>query len=432
MKKVSIYSLFTLILLSPCLAFASGGADSLVPNLLIGLILIILGAKIGGHITVSLGQPAVLGELGVGLILGNLALVGINNFQFLRTDHSLEILSELGVIFLLFQVGLETNLHEMRKVGLTALTVATLGVIAPFVLGFYVSSYFMPQVEMLVHVFVGATLTATSVGITARVLKDLNKIQTKEGQIILGAAVIDDVLGLLVLAVVTGLINSANTGQDFAIFTLVEIILKAVGFLGGAVLIGSYIAPKVFDLARSLNSEGILLATSLLFCFGLSYLASISGLAPIVGAFTAGLILDPIQYKNLQSQTGESHIEELIAPISSLLVPIFFVIMGAKVNIAIFGESNLINYALVLTFAAIIGKQICGLGIFSKNIDKIAVGVGMIPRGEVGLIFIGIGSSLKLNGHPIIDSATYGAVVIMVILTTLITPPLIKWRFSKS
>ncbi len=432
MKKLPyIITLFVLLLL-PNLAFASSGGDhAFVTPLLTGLILIILGAKIGGDIALRLGQPAVLGELTLGLILGNLVYFGIGTFEFLKSDTSFSILSELGVILLLFQVGLETNIGEMKKVGTSALLAAILGVVVPFFLGYFVSSYFMPESEFLVHVFVGATLTATSVGITARVLKDLGKIQTQEGQVILGAAVIDDVLGLLTLAVVTGLIASVNSGQEFEIFSLVKTIGLAVGFLVAAIVFGRMVAPKLFSFATKLHSEGLLLASSLFICFGLSLLAGLAGLAPIVGAFTAGLILDPIQYQRLKDRTGEAHIEDLIAPISSLLVPIFFVVMGAKVDMGVFANLDLVTYALCLTLAAIIGKQICGLGVVDKRLNKMAVGIGMIPRGEVGLIFVGIGAGLKIHGVPVVNDATFGAVVIMVILTTMVTPPLIKWKFSK-
>jgi Kef-type K+ transport system membrane component KefB len=319
----------------------------------------------------------------------------------------------------------------MASVGASALVAAILGVIAPFVLGYFVSSYFLPLADFYVHVFVGATLTATSVGITARVLKDMGKVKSKEGQLILGAAVIDDVLGLLVLAVVTGVIQSVNTGADFDSVGLLLIIAKASGFLIGAVFIGNLIAPRVFEFLSVFKAKGVLLASSLSICFGMSYLAGEAGLAPIVGAFTAGLILDPIHYKDLSSKSDDSTIEHLVEPIASILVPIFFVIMGARVDLSVFGDMDTVTYALVLTLAAVLGKQVCGLGVLQKGINRVAVGFGMIPRGEVGLIFIGIGAKLSIHGQPLVDAKTFGAVVIMVILTTMLTPPLIKWKFGR-
>jgi Kef-type K+ transport system membrane component KefB len=421
-----------LIILYSSFAYASGGAEHAeMSHLLIGLLLILLGAKIGGDIAIRLGQPEVLGELLFGVLLGNLALIGFDGFTFLKNEQSFSILSELGVIFLLFLVGLETNIKEMASVGASALVAAILGVIAPFVLGYFVSSYFLPLADFYVHVFVGATLTATSVGITARVLKDMGKVKSKEGQLILGAAVIDDVLGLLVLAVVTGVIQSVNTGADFDSVGLLLIIAKASGFLIGAVFIGNLIAPRVFEFLSVFKAKGVLLASSLSICFGMSYLAGEAGLAPIVGAFTAGLILDPIHYKDLSSKSDDSTIEHLVEPIASILVPIFFVIMGARVDLSVFGDMDTVTYALVLTLAAVLGKQVCGLGVLQKGINRVAVGFGMIPRGEVGLIFIGIGAKLSIHGQPLVDAKTFGAVVIMVILTTMLTPPLIKWKFGR-
>jgi Kef-type K+ transport system membrane component KefB len=263
------------------------------------------------------------------------------------------------------------------------------------------------------------------------VLKDLGKTRTSEAKIILGAAVIDDVLGLLVLAIISGIITSTNQGKELEIGAIVSIIGLSVGFLLGAILLGRFVSPLTFKLATFLRGHGILMATSLGICFGLSWVAAIIGLAPIVGAFTAGLILDPVHYKDLSKRSNDATIEELIAPLTAVFVPIFFVVMGAKVNIMEFMDVNIIGLAIALTVAAIVGKQVCALGVREKDVDKTVVGLGMIPRGEVGLIFAGIGASLMLKGVPVIDSATYGAVVFMVIVTTMVTPPLIKWRFQK-
>jgi Kef-type K+ transport system membrane component KefB len=408
---------------------ASGHGD--VSGVLLGLIIVLLAAKIGGDLAIRTRQPEVLGELIVGVLLGNLALANIHVFDFIKTDSYLSVLSELGVILLLFEVGLETSVQEMMKVGISSLLAALLGVVAPFFLGMFCSQYFMPQADILVHVFVGATLTATSVGITARVLKDLGKIKTDEGKIILGAAVIDDVLGLLVLAVVTGIISATNAGTPMDIGGISYIIAVAVGFLAAAIILGNFVSPMLFKVATCLRSHGILLASSLCICFALSYLAGLVKLAPIVGAFTAGLILKPVHYKELSSRAADKEIDELIAPIAALLVPIFFITMGAKVDLTVFAQANILGYAFWLTLAAIIGKQVCSLGVLAKGADKLSVGLGMIPRGEVGLIFAGIGAGLTLQGQPVIDSGTFAAVIIMVIVTTMVTPPAIKWRFGK-
>ncbi len=408
----------------------SGHHSHALPALL-SLVIILLAAKIGGDIAVRVGQPVVLGELIIGVIIGNLALVGFNGLGFLTQDNVVEVLSELGVVLLLFEVGLETSVKQMAQVGKSSLFVAILGVIVPFFLGWGVGAWFMPEAGTLVHVFLGATLTATSVGITARVLKDIGKVDLKESRIVLGAAVIDDVLGLLILAVVSGLIASANSGEAFEYLSLAGIVLKAIGFFALSLAIGKFILPVSFKAASYLKSHDVLLAVSLIICFGMAYISALLGLAAIVGAFTAGLILEPVQYKDLATRNNNVEIDELIKPLTSVFVPIFFILMGAKVNLSVFGDLSLLGFALALTVAAIIGKQICGFGVTEKGVDKAAVGLGMIPRGEVGLIFIGIGASLKVLGEPVVDAATYGAVVIMVIVTTMLTPPLIKWRFAK-
>jgi Kef-type K+ transport system membrane component KefB len=411
-------------------ANSSSHGGPVVP-VLFSLLIVTIAAKVGGDLAIRLRLPEVLGELIIGIIVGNLTLLGLTYFEYLGKDAAIEIISELGVIFLLFEVGLETKIEEMAKVGVSSLIAAVLGVIAPFFLGWGVAMYFAPEADILVHIFVGATLTATSVGITARVLKDIGRVQTKEAKVILGAAVIDDVLGLLVLAVVSGVIASVNTGKQIAITDLLQVFFLAIGFLILTVVLGRHFAPLIFKYAAKLKSRGVLLATSLCICFGLSYLAAVVGLAPIVGAFTAGLILEPIHYKDLLGKHRDETIERLLGPITSLFVPIFFVVMGARVDLRVFAQLDILWFALALTVAAVLGKQVCGLGVVEKGVDRLVVGLGMIPRGEVGLIFAGIGATMMLKGHPVVDSATFGAVVIMVILTTMVTPPLIKLRFNK-
>jgi Kef-type K+ transport system membrane component KefB len=288
---------------------------------------------------------------------------------------------------------------------------------------------FTPNADTLVHVYLGATLTATSVGITARVLADLGRVTSDEAKIILGAAVIDDVLGLLVLATVGGIIAAAEAGSSLDLGSIARVIGLSLGFLLVAVTVGRRIMPVCFRVVAQLRSQGILLAASLILCFGFAYMAGLVGLAPIVGAFTAGLILEPVHYD--RPQPGDVTLEKLIAPLVGFLVPIFFVTMVARVNVLDFTRPDLFGFAVCLTIAAIIGKQACSLGVLQRGVDRLVVGLGMIPRGEVGLIFASIGASLTLHGAPVVDSATYGVVVIMVIVTTLVTPPLVKWRFGR-
>jgi len=409
----------------------AAGHGGEVADVLLGLIIILLAAKLGGDLFERFKQPAVLGELIIGMLIGNLAMVGPEIFEPFKHSLTLDVLAELGVIILLFEVGLESSLKEMMKVGVASFAVATFGVIAPFFLGWGVAIFFLPEASIYVHIFIGATLTATSVGITARVLKDIGKIRTREAKIILGAAVIDDIMGLIILTVVVGIINAANTGGDgVGSLDVFLIVAKALGFVVGSIIIGNMMMPQIFKFGSKSKVAGILLSIALLVCFLMAYLASLIGLAPIVGAFAAGLILDKFQYKDFTDR-GEHSIDELVAPIGIFLIPVFFVKMGMMVDLSTFGDTSILAFAGVLTIAAIASKQACSLAIFDKSINRIAIGLGMIPRGEVGLIFVGIGAKLMLDNTPVISSGTYSAVVIMVIVTTLVTPPLLKISLLK-
>ncbi len=417
------------------IALAAGGGDSghggEVLNVLLELIVILLAAKLGGDLFERVNQPAVLGELIIGMLIGNAHLIGIDLFQNFGSNVTLEILAELGVIILLFEVGLESTVREMRQVGATSLLVAILGVVVPFLLGWGVSIIFLPEESELVHAFIGATLCATSVGITARVLKDIGKTSSRESKIILGAAVIDDVLGLVILAIVSGIITASSTGAGGITTGQVSwIIGKALIFIVGAIVIGQWLLPKYFKFAFRIRGKGVFLSFALLVCFGLAYVAGKIGLAPIVGAFAAGLIYDRVEYQEFEEREKHS-MEDLISPIAIFLVPIFFVRMGMLVDLTTFAQVEILGFAAVMTIAAIIGKQACSLGVWDKKTNRFAIGLGMIPRGEVGLIFAGIGAKLVLDGHAVISPSTYSAVVIMVIITTLVTPPLLKWSMMK-
>lgn len=432
--------LLLLFFTTPAMASETGGHVDPVAPILLALLVILAVAKLGSEIFERLGQPAVLGELLGGVLLGNLVLFNPawDFFEPLRVANIqehwavvIDSLARLGVIILLFEVGLESTVKGMMQVGASSLLVAVLGVIAPFILGFGVSWLFIKELPTelaaivptefslnYVHMFIGAVLCATSVGITARVFKDLGKLQNKEAQIILGAAVIDDVLGLIILAVVSGIITAAEVGQPMEIRALLRLIGLAILFLGGSLALGVFLVPKIMRQLAKLRTGGVMLISALLFAFALSYLANAAGLAAIVGAFAAGLILEEVHFHGFRD---EITIEQLIRPIATMLVPIFFVLMGIQVRLETFANLSVLGVAAGLTIAAIIGKQICGLGVLEKGLDRVTVGVGMIPRGEVGLIFAAIGKSLK-----VIDDATFSAVVIMVIVTTLITPPVLK------
>jgi Kef-type K+ transport system membrane component KefB len=398
----------------------------MIEHLLVALVVLLVGAKLGGALAERFGQPAVLGELLAGVAVGALPLLGVGQLSFIGTNDVVEALADLGVILLLFEVGLSTRLADLMKVGLSAFLVATVGVVAPMVLGYFVGVWLLPSASSYVHVFLGATLSATSVGITARVLQDMGKVKTSEGQIILGAAVIDDVMGLIVLAVMVGLLGGtgASTGLTAAVVTA-----KAVGFIVGALVLGRWLAPRLFRLTARLRGRGVIFAAALVTAFGLALAADLVGLAPIVGAFAAGLVLEGVPFKELLPE-GES-LENLLVPLSSLLVPIFFVRMGLGVNLAELAGGS-VALAAALTLAAILGKQACALAVVNRGVDRLAVGLGMIPRGEVGLIFAGMGLDMKLQGVPVLGSGEFAAVVAMVMLTTVVTPPLLRWRLSRA
>lgn len=416
--------------LSTVLTQPSGHAEPLVPVIL-ALAIILVGAKLGGHLATALGQPPVLGELLVGVLLGNLGLAGFGYFEFIREDPIIEVLAGIGVLILLFEVGLESTVGEMMKVGASSLLVAMLGVVAPFALGWAVGALMLPDHSAYVHAFLGATLTATSVGITARVLKDLGRSTTAEAKIILGAAVIDDVLGLVILSVVSGVISAAGADQAFTLGQAGIILLKSVLFLFGALVIGVKLSPRLFRIAARLQGGGVLIATALAFCFALAWFAAQVGLAPIVGAYAAGLVLEKAHGYDFAGK-GELQLEQLITPIAGFLVPVFFVLMGMKVDLTAFGQPGVLGLAGVLTLAAILGKQACSLGAIGKGLDRLTIGLGMVPRGEVGLIFANVGLGLTVAGERVVDDGIFSAVVIMVIVTTLVTPPALKWSLSRS
>jgi Kef-type K+ transport system membrane component KefB len=393
-------------------------------GLLVALVTLLAAARLGGALAERLGQPAVLGELLAGIALGALPSFGFGGLAHLAHDEVVSALAELGIILLLFEVGLSTRLADLLKVGTSALLVATIGVIVPMLLGYAAGAWLLPGRSPYVPLFLGATLCATSVGITARVLRDMGRVQTAEGQIILGAAVIDDVMGLVVLAVMVGLVGGGHTGT---VATAAWVSAKAIGFLVGALAIGRALAPRLFRLGSRLRGRGVVLTLALLTCFALAWLASVVGLAPIVGAFAAGLVLEGVPFETLLPD-GE-RLDALLLPLSTVLVPIFFVRMGLQVDLPSLAGGSVV-LGMALTGAAILGKQACALAVVTRGADRFAVGLGMIPRGEVGLIFAGMGLTLRVDGAPVLGPNEFAAVVAMVLLTTVLTPPLLRWRLS--
>lgn len=404
-----------------------------VERFFFALALALIASKILGELSERIKQPAVLGELLAGVFLGGSVLTVVPSTPGKPGYETFHLLGEVGVVILLFEIGLETDLRDLIRVGVTSTLVAVVGVILPFFLGlismiaferFGVLSGINPAFSALVAITVGATLTATSVGITARVLSDMNRLQSEEARIVLGAAVIDDVLGLIILAAVTGLIQAAKEGTGIGISTseVGIITLKAFGFLFGSILIGDLASRRLFDLVKKMKVRGVLLLSALSFAFILAFLAELFGLAPIVGAFVAGLILARTnQFKAIEGQ---------LKPVADVFTPIFFIMIGSAVDIGVFNpfiseNSPILIVAVVLFIVAVVGKLGSGWVVFKKGIKRSVIGVGMIPRGEVGLIFAQVGLT-----SGIFDSSLFSAVTMMVMLTTFICPPLLKIIFA--
>lgn len=393
-----------------------------IPELFLTLATMLVGAKLLGELAERIGQPAVLGELIAGIVLGA-SVLGVVPSEG-PAGQVVHVLAELGVVLLLFEIGLETDLREMFKVGPASLSVASVGVALPFLLGFLYWAY-VPHAAsegatdlITAAIFVGATLTATSVGVTAGVLSDLHQMSSPEARIIIGAAVIDDVLGLVILSVVTGL----AAGTSLAPFSVLRIFVVAVGFLIAAVLVGRFVAPRLFDLVVRMRVRYVLLVFTIAFALGLSAVAALAGSALIIGAFAAGLIL---------SGTNQfDTMEREIRPVASIFAPIFFVSVGASVNLRLLdptreGASDILGVTGVLTLLAIVGKLAAGWAAPWVRYRRLIVGVGMIPRGEVGLIFADIG-----RRAGILNEAVFGAILLMVMATTFIAPPTLKNLFG--
>ncbi|MCK5243333.1 cation:proton antiporter [bacterium] len=379
----------------------------MLTKVLIELLIIIAGAKLVGELFERIQQPAVVGELLVGMIIGPHAL------GWIQGNEIVHMLSELAVIFLLFQVGLETRLSDMLKVGKKSFWVAMLGVVLPFMAGYaYLAAL---NHDYKIALFMGAAMVATSVGITARVLADLKFLQRPESRIVLGAAVIDDVLGMIVLAMVAGLSQG-----EFSTLSLIRITVVALAFVVIVVLLGTWLVRKLSPSFRKLKTKNMTFIISLLTCFGLAALAQIIGLAAIIGAFLAGMVFAEIN--------EEYDLDKKLEPMTDFWVPIFFVVMGSQVNAALFTSGSIIIMAGIVTVLAIITKLVgCGAAVLKDGLpSSFIVGVGMMPRGEVGLIIAAIGANMK-----IIPADIYAVIVAMCMFTTLLMPPLMKMAVER-
>jgi Kef-type K+ transport system membrane component KefB len=380
-------------------------------DFLVALTSILFFAKIFGEIALKFGQSAIIGELLAGIVIGPSVLGLVYKTSILTS------ISEIGAIILLFEVGLSTNIKEFLKAGGWAMAVAIVGVVAPYFLGYFVFLHF--GLTTTQAIFAGATLTATSVGITARVFMDLNRLKTKEASIVLGAAVIDDIIGLVILAVVLKIIQ----GGTVTLGTIASISAKAILFLVLSVVAGVLIAPSIFKIISKMKQSHIVFVMGIAFCFIVSALSTKVGFNPIIGAFVSGLIL---------STTKQSEeIKRDIKPIYAFFVPIFFVLMGTSIDIRIFNPFVTANREVlvligILFVVAFAGKVASGLAVFKKGIDKLLIGISMAPRGEVGLIFAATGLENKVFGPKY-----YSALVAVIMLTTFIAPIILKYLILK-
>ncbi|AFY37414.1 sodium/proton antiporter NhaS3, CPA2 family [[Leptolyngbya] sp. PCC 7376] len=411
-------------------------------GVLMTIVVIYAMSKIGGELSKRVGLPPVLGELLGGVLvgvsafhlivfpetgavaadslmmsilqkLGDLDPTAMNHI-FESQSEVISVLAELGVIVLLFEIGLESDLRELTKVGSQAAVVAVVGVVAPFLLG-TVGLVALFHAPVIPAIFAGAALTATSIGITSKVLSDLGQLKSTEGTIIVGAAVIDDVLGIIVLAVVASL---AKTGE-VDLLNVVYLVIGASAFLLGSILLGKFFNKSFEAIAGKLQTRGALLIPACAFALVMAIIANSIHLEAILGAFAAGLVLDETDLRK--------ELDRLVMPVADLLVPIFFVTVGAKADLGVlnpFIEENRAGLiiATFLVVVAIVGKVITGWAVFGKpGINRLAVGFGMIPRGEVGLVFAGIGSA-----SGVLDKPLEAAIIVMVIVTTFIAPPLLQ------
>lgn len=384
-----------------------------VPQFL-GLLVIMLGAaRLCGALAKAIGQPTVLGELVAGVLLGS-SVIGLVDPKV----DVIHLLAELGVILLLFAIGLETDLRKLVKVGGASAAVATVGVALPFALGYAVC--WLLGLPNLVALVAGASLTATSVGITARVLSDLGRLQEPESQIILGAAVIDDVIGLVILTVIAEL----TQGEAVTIQGVATITGVAFGFLIGTLLVGSLLVPRLVRLVSKIDLPGTTTILAVILAFGLAWLADRAGSAVIIGAFAAGLLL---------AKTPQTHeIEHGVTELGNFFVPLFFVSVGAAVDIRVFNPMDPANHSTLLVgslliVVAVAGKFAAGFAAPWFKGKKSVIGVGMIPRGEVGLIFAQMGLT-----SGVFDAKLFSAVTLMVMATTFLAPPLLRALFPPS
>ena len=442
-----------------------------VASVIFWVTLIFFFGVMGRFIALRLGQSGVLGELLMGVLVGNVcyfyglqlavilregsaifnimrdmlagipllnavsrtisnphdaeqvmrALSSSHGIDLIKVAYVVDIFSRYGVIFLLFMVGLESSVAEIKRTGRESLQVALIGVLAPILLGLLVSVVLMPSSPFSVHLFVAATLSATSVGITARVLKDMNQLHTREARTILGAAMMDDILGLIILAIVSSLVISGIVSMVM----VSQIIILAILFFAGALWLGPWVLRQSVNLFSFLDPWEAKLCTAFLFVMLLAWLATLVQLAAIIGAFAAGVIIHDGFFETRDRRHKNAlGIKELVAPLEALLAPLFFMLIGIQVKVEAFSDWHVLVIATGLIVAAIVGKLLSGLG-GSRRDDRLLIGIGMLPRGEVGLVFASIGRTLGVMSDQL-----FSAIILMVIVTTLIAPFWLKARYK--
>jgi len=407
-------------------------------SILLMLVVLFVLAVAGSKVFTHFGVPGLIGEIIVGIVIANLV---IGNWSFLgalgidmgseasQNYDVLTLFAQLGVVFLLFSIGLATKVKELLSIGKAAMTVATMGVIIPLMAGFALIEVYDGNINHAL--FLGAALVATSVGITARVIKDMNVLDTKEAKIIIGAAVIDDVEGMVVLAIVVGMTSNG----DFSASNIVLIAVEAIVFVAVSLAAALWAVPRVYkyfekrkeqrpEKSKKSNSGVNALILAIAVCLGFSWFADKIGLAAIIGAFLGGMLL--------AEYAQEWKLEEKMEPITALFISFFFLNVGMQVNLGSLASMSAILLAAVVLLVAIATKYVgCSIGakLGDRSISKDSrniIGFGMVPRGEVGLIVAAIGLA-----SGAMSSELYGAVIIMAVATTIIAPPLFVWAFAK-
>ncbi len=393
----------------PVLAATEGTVD--IARLLLDLLIVLGAAVLFGEIAERIGTPAVLGEIIGGIIIGP-SVLGLVELEGER-GVSLGVLAEVGVLLLLFLVGMEMDLVDLRRVGGVATVVAVIGVAVPFATGFGVALAFGQPSKTAV--FIGAALTATSVGITARVFGDMGTLSAPESRIVLGAAVVDDVLGLVILTVVV----KSVTGGSVGVGTVLQTVGLAALFLVGAGVVGLLAVPHLIRVVnRYARSGSTLVVVSFLIILAFAAVADVTKLAFIIGAFMAGLALGRVD--------GRERIITDLGAVGKILMPVFFVTIGISTDLEAMFRPSVLGLAAGLFVIAVIGKLVAAYGVGRLPVDRLTIGIGMVPRGEVGLIFASIGLA---NG--VLDAEAYGALLLVLLLSTVITPPLLRMRVTR-